>query len=761
MTNTPFVHTTRYRFARSLLASAILGGLMVGCGGDDDDEIQASEMLASVAIPFDISSDEGPRPLATDLVPLQTQDGNDGTFNVAPSQTNPVVTAIGQLDGFSTNASLDIPMPSTIDASSVTPQQSVFLVNALTRQLAPITARPMVLTGGETVLRISPTAVLAPQTQYLVVLTDSIRTTNGEQLALPSLYTQSLESGTGNEALDSAIKGWTEAADGLLERTNTPAHTALAYTFTTGGTSDVLSAVAQNAELVNAQAIDWIDLAPATTDIIEGAPLFATEYSDPQTMVYQGQIALPQGLASPAIPNGALDVEWTNDTGNISPSNPIPTVVRTEHAPIMLTLPMGDYTAAGGQNCSEVTNFTTAVFVHGITSNRSSSLALSQQLAMKGCVATIVIDHPGHGMAPVGDDLTPVLSIDANFATNGTASPWAATVAGLNQAGLPTFANLVERHENIGTNDAQQRVPFNYDPDNTFGSSGSNFINLTNFARARDNLRQAVWDQMTLLASLKNVNINGLTLNTDDIHMVGHSLGAIVATTTAHIVNHQPESEHLPRIQSLIAANPGAQITRLLQNSPMFRSQIVGGLAANGVVEGSADFESFMQVFQGMLDSVDAINFIALNQTPTLMFEMVGGGELNDNASFGPLDAVKAAFQGVYPRDHVVPNFDYAGNSSLPYANILGDDSGFNSVIESAVSPLAGTTPLAQVGGLLLVNQSTAPMGNRLLVRFQQGAHTTFASADDLTVFTEMANQTLSFIQNGELTITESSVLAP
>ena len=55
-------------------------------------------------------------------------------------------------------------------------------------------------------------------------------------------------------------------------------------------------------------------------------------------------------------------------------------------------------------------------------------------------------------------------------------------------------------------------------------------------------------------------------------------------------------------------AMPGGGIARLLDNSASFGPVIEAGLAANGVIKGTPEYDVFMAVAQAAIDAADPIN---------------------------------------------------------------------------------------------------------------------------------------------------------
>src|SRR5690554_6384449 len=279
------------------------------------------------------------------------------------------------------------------------------------------------------------------------------------------------------------------------------------------------------------------------------------------------------------------------------------------------------------------------------------------------------------------------------------------------------------------------------------GASGDLYINLQNFARTRDAMRQTVLDLMNLNASIGDMDVdadstNGPDLNKDKVYFIGHSLGAIIGTTFV-AVNNDPDVQafngNLPKIQGAILGNGGGGVVKLLENSPSIGgAKILPGLqAAAGLEQGSADIEKFFGVMQAMVDSADPINFAGaehMKTLPILSYEAVGG-------------------VGDAKPDLVVPS------------NAL------NATVATAKSYLAGTDPLVKLLGITTqYDQSTdtsAPQHNsagiRANVRVGMGCDSTFSNANAQDTFAEIYGQIGSFIKSeGEsVQVTDNPVLAP
>lgn len=555
------------------------------------------------------------------------------------------------------------------------------------------------------------------------------------------------------------------------------------------------------------------------------------------TRYYQGQIELPNFLPSveltPAggIPTETLaaDASWVANTTvgavldtvlgqeagttppkdddgstNVTYRYPLPQPVGFNTAPLLITVPSADV-------CTDPVPV--VIYVHGITGSRGNGVPYSAALA-DNCIATVAIDQALHGIAPlttnsdgapIGNQLLP-FHIEADVADD-TGSPWAAAINQQNNSTVPGLfgdeISAAEQHSNIYQTGALVRKPIVYGG-SAEGDSGSAFINLFNFARVRDNLRQSVVNLLNLNASLGNINaalqadsfsttVEPAEFDLDKVYVAGHSLGAIVATTFVSVNNNalvQPVTvpggpgvevavagnTSLNKIQGAILANGGANLTKLLENSPSLSGRIVNGLAAAGVAQGSDSFEKFMFAFQSMLDGTDpAGSGIELDtaETPVLQFSMVGGNALPEEgtAAFDDI-SLPSAFKGTgkFLADHVVPNFDYFANVDDPRAQPYSLLLGVANPIETAFAPLAGTQGLAavlesqaitsaDVDGNPILLQPDPESGFNFEVRFGSGTHSTFANADDPATFVEMVTQSVAFIQNGVVPVTNEGLL--
>ena len=486
---------------------------------------------------------------------------------------------------------------------------------------------------------------------------------------------------------------------------------------------------------------------------------------------------------------------YTGGMTNVTYRYPLVELDQTEYAPVLMTVPSQlNYSSVGpgalsipdGEDCSsydsDTNKFPVIIYVHGITSDRTSSIGMGTAMATN-CYVTVAMDLPLHGVAPIANDRNGTPGDNASLAFNVERGGF----GGAAGAATPTFDNLEERHRNIasqpGTN-ARVAMDFDgtVDSDGTdetpaLGSSGSNFINLGNMGRTRDNLRQAVVDLMHLNATIGSIDLDGdgdADLDTSKVYLSGNSLGAIVAGTFAAVNNQaavQAKNPALNKIQGVVLASPGASLPKMLENSPSFATNILGGL---NLAQDANSLQKYESMLQATLNSADVINFAELlrnDDTPVMMYSMVGGGDCpNFDATAGTCgdgnngDRIPApfiqAFNGKYPPDHVVPNDDYfKAAETNAYVNVMpgltyklnGVDTAMQN-LESSAIPLAGTIPLAEQMGLAQINNAniaTATIDKKVYIPFEKGSHVTFVAKDDNATFTTMMTQMRTFFATG------------
>src|SRR5690554_302948 len=296
---------------KTLLSMAIAAAVvsLAGCNVSTTDKydnkiINEGVQYGPASSVYPIFAPEaGQVPLAIDFLFADAAD-SDGTANTADT-TPPVTTALNKLDGFSTVAPLYIEFSADLDPSTVVAGQSVFLVklrngvddpsiDALnidtilasnptnpfsSKPITPASyeARYITMDDGRTpAIQILLKEPLEPKTKYLVVLTDGIKGTNGETIGQSTTYAHAIGS---DEIVNpdlapvrGALQGWQQLAQGFLASgtplvANAKGKAVFNYAFTTGGTDDVLKAMAAPGTFLQGQVAAQI----TSIDIGEGA----------------------------------------------------------------------------------------------------------------------------------------------------------------------------------------------------------------------------------------------------------------------------------------------------------------------------------------------------------------------------------------------------------------------------------------------------------------------------------------------------------
>lgn len=728
----------------STLIGAILTALLLSaCSSEPSEDLQDSIVESTPETDGSVN----PRALfdpSNGIIPfpnnLLFSGTTDGTLNIPVADdtdfSDPQV-ALNALDGFSTVAPMSSEFSTSIDASTVNGTSVRMYEVALSGpggavvNPAPPGTDPRPLTYGveyvaaissvdtsQSTLVILPLIPLSGKTSYMVVITDDLMTTDGRPFspsvtyrliknlpdplvfgdptlpgALQSLTMDELASFEGLRQIVNISEATVAAFDGALDVTDI----ITSWSFTTQSIGDVLAQVRTDIR----------------ADPRPGFPLMVDSGSDSPltgqpkpTMgnyigadIFVGRVEVPYFLTAASGVNDPtpLGSFWQGMGSNVTQFNPSPDATSTETIPVMLSIPHAAPPAGG---------YPVVIFQHGITTNRTTMLAVADAFAELAVTtgiphAVIAIDLPLHGLT--GDE------------TNGTQL---FKLMGFER----TFdLDLVEQDVTTGAITAQG-------PDGMTDTSGLHFINLTNLLNSRDNLRQAVSDLFALTFAIEGLdalalvadNCDPCTFDETRIGFLGHSLGAIVGTTYAALE---------PNVNDAVFAFGGGGIAKLLDGSASFGPSIAAGLAANGVIKGTPDYESFLGAAQTVVDSGDAINYagdLAAKGEGILYFEIVGGGGS--------------------PSDLVVPNTVPDGNDTT----------------NTVPAPLAGTEPVLALMGLTQTNTSVLGPDALVSVKFTAGEHSSLLDTTPAPAVTaELQSEAAAFIRfSGDLIVSDPSNIA-
>ncbi|MDX8381304.1 MAG: hypothetical protein R8M14_04260 [Ghiorsea sp.] len=629
----------------------------------------------------------------------------DGTLNItsgvtdAADITNPTV-ALNTLDGFSTVAPISTTFAAPIDETTIAAGVRVFEVStagvlasyAVTGITSELTMGThfvaLASPSSSNVLVVKPTTALKSNTNYMVVVTSDLKSTSGEA-ARPSAFfslltgSTALVNGSGvsqvpgrDDATAKQLEGLRQLTGAMLAVSGTasPAiaatDVAVAWSFKTQTLGTVLAKIqADSATDPYANSPTNFATVAATPSavtnnlgILDGATFAAVNSIPAAAVVNIGSVVIgavgqmPYYLdGSTADPTAALTTTFQVDIYGT------PTVKSTQAVPFLLTTP----NTAGP--------WKVAIFQHGFTVDKTAMFGVANTLASQG-FATIAIDAVLHGSRTFGLDLV----------NNTTGAAGA---------------------------------------DGTADSSGTYYLNLTSLLTSRDNIRQSVADLMHLVQLLKVQtmdivnNTTGAPGGGDGVDLdvvtpfvyVGHSNGGILGTVLAGL-------EPATTISKYVLANPGGDYASILQGSGAFGPVVDAGLAAKGVVKGSADYNSFFVAAQTIVDDGDPLNYASLAAT-------------------------KSIFLLKTTPDGVVPNTQ---TNALSLALSLKQASGNAATVTANAWPLSVVAP---------------PLTTNGFVNYTAGSHSSFLSpTDSATATTAMQTDSVTFLLSGAITTSNTTV---
>jgi hypothetical protein len=549
--------------------------------------------------------------------------------------------------------------------------------------------------GTNNTLRIRPLTPLKSKAKYLVILTNDLKDGAGAALTRSWTYNAlrdpDYETLTALVPVRNAINGWETIASGFLAAASggqlTPAvakeKLVLTYTFTTTDPlaplvamaapraaiagSQIQAGTAPATAVANAVQLDSLNLLPTPKarelgisgltgiDFNAFSPALAANVGK----LYTGYIKLPYyqtaatGLAfgeylkrnwKPDLTlAGALGLTIPADVDgsyNVTYRYPFAAKTGDESVPLQITMPQDN---AGIFNCGQVygaTGYPLVIYVHGITSDRTSVVALGHTLASR-CIATVAIDLPVHGV-PANSAFVNALNVEKSKSI-----PFA-TLYGANAPH--------ERHFNVAGSGGAP-APMNFDAPGSSDGSGAQFINLGYLPNTRDNNRQAVMDLLNLNASLEAVNTEirkslNTGLDVNRVYVVGVSLGGILGSvfTTVNQIAIANDAQaglasHLKPVRGLVTSAAGTQVAQVLVNSATFAPIINGGLGNSGVNPGTTNYERFLYAAQTAMDSGDPVNFmetLANLGVPTLVQQINNDAVIPNAAAGAPLMGTQA-----------------------------------------------------------------------------------------------------------------------
>ncbi|MCW8926693.1 MAG: Ig-like domain-containing protein [Xanthomonadales bacterium] len=571
----------------------------------------------------------GEYPLPINLAFLGT---DDFTLNLPaddPTDFGDPFVALGALDGFSTTEKWIMSFasaPHTLDASTIIPGVTVRMfevstvfgtivaVSGVVRELTPVLEYVAVASGNN--VAILPTSPLKEMTTYMVVMTNDIKDTAGNNATPSDRYYSGKTSDPWVDAdghstyplLDDATAAALESLRQITQGQENAAASMgvpkediiLSWTAQTQSITPVLKSLRSIAK-------------PAPTTVGPTGMNTAMVGGAGAADIYAGIITIPYYLGVPSAQNpiAPLTDFWTAapgayvapfDTLGLNPTsthvtvaNPFPVVTSMQTVPLLMTVPN-----ANSGHTKPAAGWPVVIYGHGITRSRADILTMADSAAAAG-YAVVAIDLPLHGISP--DD---------------------PTFGALHISKTPFAGMANERTFDVDYVNNTTGAP---GPDGVIDGSGTHIINLSSMLTSRDNFRQGEVDLSVLTVTIPSISYDGDALPDLDgstIQFVGQSMGSMMGTAFVAIE---------PMIKNALLSVPMGGIPRALEASPEFGPRIRAGLkAAAGIEPGMSEYEQFFLVFQTVTDSGDPINWSAeaAHYNNILLWE-VWGDQVNPN----------------------------------------------------------------------------------------------------------------------------------
>ncbi len=496
----------------------------------------------------------------------------------------------------------------------------------------------------------------------------------------------------------------------------------------------------------------------------QAADLIITELNV-DVQIYEGEITLPYYQQLPEGTDGSplQTGSWLPADFSANPDLPQAKSDRVTYRfpfiqkqadtkiPIIVGTPDEDFGAPPAEG------YPVIIYQHAATQDRSATLPMATAAALLCLADGDTPSNSDNCFITVGIDM-PLNGVFGEAATSARDENDPETTPGMVEISQQPGASddATERHFDFTANDAMQAVPRGQvaNPE-----SGSLFLNFTNYANTRDNMRQGALDLLNINALLPAIEdainqcetngdcANGIAMNTDRVYFISHSLSGMGGVPYPVINNlAAQDNPDLNPILASVMFNTGGQFTRLAENSrETIAPALLPGLdAASGglLAQGRTELNIYFNVFQALLDSTDPVAFAPLFQETgneaTLLTSIVG--------IEGDADR---------PSDGTIPN---AADDQLYDMGPLQlvTDTGFE--INSLPAPLAGTDPMARfMGAVSIDNGDGTDDGTRpVITRYLEGSHGNPISAgqkgadafSSSAVFDEMAAQLVALFRS-------------
>ena len=617
------------------LAAALAGIVLGGCHASSEgpESPPPPTEVATAYFKLDLATSTLVVPYPYDLYFAIPGAPADGTLNLptVPWRSAAVQSAMNALDGWSTNSAIDTSFSLPIDPASIGPNTVKIIklwldpatkapatnpnylpvgatspvagvlaygtdftadvspdIDSAGKFLRIIPKKPLAASQGPAANAGGPNAGKVLNVGYLVVLTNGLKSTDGQSMGADKLYADFKAAPTPTNCsttTDIAVKltCLTKAHLGIAQAVGIdPASIILSWSFSTQSVDDVLAATVAAAT-------------PQPTLIVPTGLTTQAVGAAGKADIYVGSTKLPYYLTPPANANDSASVLtkfWTAAGGaNLTMFNPSPAKVTDVTVPLLVTIPNASSSCPG----KPAGGWPVVVFQHGVTNDRTFALPVADAYA-NACFIVVSMDLPLHGI------------------TN-TASPLYCTPA------KPQCLGATERTFNI---DIQNNTTGAAGKDGVIdpsgGKDGLTYFNLSSPMTWRDNMRQSEVDLGNLTKSVPGLAIASPTGTTPvgvdptQIHFLAHSIGAMVGGVHVHFSNDT---------RTAALANPGGPLM-LIAQEPGYFGDIAKKLIGASATPGSWAYNLVFRDLQAALDAADPYNHVknAAAMHPLLLFEV-------------------------------------------------------------------------------------------------------------------------------------------
>lgn len=487
---------------------------------------------------------------------------------------------LNTLDGFTTQGSYYAPYTGSIDPSSIKLGESVWILNLATQKAE--TQWKVERNEAASAIVATPTRPLKEKTTYAIILVSKLK--DGSPQAAGGLKDMqgrrvtaspfmallrgkhNLVSGKTSRisTIDDATAQRTEAArlahKSLFAATDKMkikrADIVAAWTFTTQSITEPLSKL---------RALPW----SALSTLDKNQPRWKGTWAKTFTRFPPN---VPRDALGGWVAQGTFETWLALDESGRKTLLSDPSKGKPVSVPFMMTTPKGEPPSKG---------WPVVLYQHGLTRSQADFFAVANTLASVG-FATVSFDIIYHG-----------------------ARTWCLQDDDCTDKGKKGSCN-------DKTGKCVRGVLSDKNKDGIPDASGVYFLNTSNPFAVRDNMRQHIIDASSFLrgialgASLGLKDQSGKTgavlLDPTQVHLVGHSLGAILGTMIM-------ATDPLPKRAVLNV--PGAPLVDIILTAPNFSSIRSRLLQEQGVKENSLDYLRLVTTFKWILDPADPANFAA------------------------------------------------------------------------------------------------------------------------------------------------------